>query len=87
MSMEDRFCSIGNYSTINMIGILSKQKQVLKVCHPNAQSLPAKIDELRYIFESSDVLVDVVCVSETWFSSWHSDNLICVSGLLFRQIE
>jgi hypothetical protein len=36
----------------------------LKVCHVNAQSLPAHIDEFKLLFTS--VSVDVILVSESW---------------------
>lgn len=75
-------CAKGN--TFHMIRILSKQRHGLKICHINAQSLPKKIDEFRYFFESSNV--DVVCVSETWFTPHHSYNLFHVSDYkLFRR--
>lgn len=65
-------------STFNMLCILGRQRNGL-----NAQSLPPKIYEFRYLIVSSDI--DVICVSEYWFSAWHSDNLFCVDGYkLFR---
>lgn len=81
MHLDKHCCSKGD--TFNMIRILSKQKHGLKICHINAQSLPRKIDEFRYLFESSDV--DVICVSETWFSDWHNNEVVYVNGYnLFR---
>ena len=56
--------STGN--VFSLVRLLSKNKNGLKICHINAQSLGGgKIDEFRYIFEESGV--DIVCVSETWF--------------------
>lgn len=69
--------------TMNMVRILSKQKEGLKVCHINAQSLNNKSDEFKIIFENSNV--DVVCVSETWLSKSTSDHFICPNGYrIFR---
>lgn len=69
--------------TFNMIRVLSNRKKGLRVCHINAQSLTRKIDEFRYLFENLNV--DVVCVSETWFSPCHNDHLFHVNGYrLFR---
>lgn len=61
----------------NMISILCRQNKGLNICHINAQSLKNKIDEFRYIFEQSNV--DVICVSETWFSASITDNIINTS--------
>lgn len=53
-------------NTHSMIRIIGKQKEGLKICHLNAQSLFCKFDEFRYIFEDSGI--DVICISETWFN-------------------
>lgn len=65
-------------STANMVKILAKQKNGINLCHINAQSLNNKIDEFRLVFENSNV--DVVCVSETWFTDSTPDSLIGLSG-------
>ncbi|XP_075157688.1 uncharacterized protein LOC142230955 [Haematobia irritans] len=62
----------------NVIRILGKQKPGIHMCHINAQSLANKMDEFRYIFEQSGV--DIICVSETWFNSSISDNLVRTYG-------
>ncbi|XP_075170493.1 uncharacterized protein LOC142242865 [Haematobia irritans] len=62
----------------NVIRILGKQKPCIHMCHINAQSLANKMDEFRYIFEQSGV--DIICVSETWFNSSISDNLVRTYG-------
>ena len=47
------------------------------------QSLCNKIDEFRYIFASSGV--DIVCVSETWFSIDIMDSIYNLPGFkLYR---
>lgn len=66
-----------------MLRILSKQAIGLKIIHLNAQSLYRKLDEFRYIFEDSNI--DILCVSETWFTPYHSNDLTKVRGYqLFR---
>jgi len=66
-----------------MVQILCKQRAGLRVCHINAQSLKNKLDEFSYIFESSEV--DVVCISETWFSNDLNDSFLRVKGFnLYR---
>ena len=65
-------------STFNLVRILCKQRQGIRVCHINAQSLIKKIDEFRYIFEGSDI--DVVCVSETWFYNELPDSFVSING-------
>lgn len=68
-----------------MIRVLSKLKRGLKIVHINAQSLKNKIDEFRYIFESSGV--DVIAVSETWFLPVLANRLFSLNGYcLFVQI-
>jgi len=63
--------------------IFGRQKQGLKICHINAQSLYCKIDEFRLIFEGSDV--DIVCISETWFSHDLPDSFVALRGYrIFR---
>lgn len=68
---------------MDMVKILSKQRNGLNVCHINAQSLKNKIDELRLTFENS--LVDVICISESWFDDTIPDSLVSLNGYkLFR---
>lgn len=68
---------------MDMVKILSKQRNGLNVCHINAQSLKNKIDELRLTFENS--LVDVICISESWFDDAIPDSLVSLNGYkLFR---
>ena len=67
----------------SLVKILVAQKSGLKICHLNAQSLRCKMDEFRVIFEGSGV--DVVCISETWFSSNVNDTFLKLAGYkLFR---
>ncbi|XP_075157728.1 uncharacterized protein LOC142230995 [Haematobia irritans] len=61
-----------------MVRILAKQRDGLRICHINAQSLNNKIDEFGYIFDNSDI--DIVCVSETWFRSSTPDSLVGLKG-------
>lgn len=80
---NDTIMASSNESTKNMIKVISKQRKGLNICHINAQSLTHKIDEFRYLFEDSGA--DIVCVSETWFSSAITDSLIAVADFnLFR---
>ena len=73
--------SIRNAHT--MLRLLSNRKKGLKIIHLNAQSLVNKIDEFRYMFEKSDI--DVLCVSETWFSDNMPDSLFKIEGYkIFR---
>lgn len=70
-------------SAFNMLRILSRQRMGLKIVHINAQSLHNKIDEFRYIFTSAGV--DIVCISETWFSIDILDSIYGLNGFqLFR---
>lgn len=59
---------------INMIRVLAKQRNGIKMVHINAQSLNNKIDEFRLTFENSGI--DIVCVSETWLNETTPDSLI-----------
>lgn len=78
---KDHVSSVGN--THATIKVLCKQRSGLKICHINSQSLKNKIDEFRYIFESSSV--DIICISETWFKPCYTDNLFNMNGYnLFR---
>lgn len=66
-----------------MIRIFTRLKNGLNVVHINAQSLKIKIDEFRYIFESSNV--HVICVSETWFDAKVKDGCYSLHGYrIFR---
>ncbi|XP_055903375.1 uncharacterized protein LOC129939399 [Eupeodes corollae] len=69
---RESIAEFSNQSLRSMIQVLSTG---LKVCHINAQSLSPKLDEIRYLFINSKI--DVVCVSETWFSV---DSVCCVEG-------
>lgn len=62
----------------DMVKILARQKQGIKLCHINAQSINNKIDEFRVTFENSGV--DVVCVSETWLNKNTPDSLVSLMG-------
>lgn len=71
------------FNTHNMVRIFTKLNKGLNIVHINAQSLLCKIDEFRYIFESSNV--DIICVSETWFIPKVKDNCYSLRGYkLFR---
>lgn len=66
-----------------MVRILANRNNTFSIFHINAQSLLPKIDEFRYLFESSDI--DAICVSETWFNKEISDGVLGVEGYrLFR---
>lgn len=70
-------------STFNVLRVLAKQRNGLKICHINAQSLKNKTDEFKYVFENSGL--DVICVSETWFTDSTSDALVTPYGYdIFR---
>lgn len=69
--------------TFSMVKVLAKQREGLKICHINAQSLNNKMDELRFTFENSGV--DIICVSETWFNANTPDSLLSLNGFnIFR---
>lgn len=72
-------------SVANMVKVLANQKKGIKVCHINAQSLKRKIDEFRFIFESSGV--DFICISETWFDSNITDMSISLNGYNLRRVD
>ena len=72
-------------TTFNLIRILSKQKKGLNICHINAQSLCKKIDEFRYLFEGSNM--DVIAVSETWFSDKYPDQLVSMKGYNLHRVD
>ncbi|XP_075159066.1 uncharacterized protein LOC142232218 [Haematobia irritans] len=64
--------------TKNLITILTKQNNGLKICHINSQSLLNKIDEFKYVFEDSGM--DIICISETWLYSSIPDGLVNLNG-------
>ncbi|XP_075157983.1 uncharacterized protein LOC142231250 [Haematobia irritans] len=64
--------------TSSVLRILAKQCHGFNVCQLNAQSLTKKIDEFRHLFENSKI--DIVCVSETWFTSSVADAQVKVDG-------
>lgn len=67
----------------NMIRVLARQKSGLKIVHINAQSLNNKMDEFRHNFSLSEI--DIICVSETWFSPKIQDSIYELPGYnLFR---
>ena len=69
--------------THTMLNVFCKQKPGIHICHINSQSLFRKMDEFRDIFENSEV--DVVCVSETWFSQSILDSFVNLKGYkIFR---
>lgn len=64
--VNNKVCSVGENHSL-LLDILCKQALGLNVVHFNARSLSGdKLDYVRSVFEES--LVDVICVSETWFS-------------------
>lgn len=67
-----------NSNAYTIVRLLSRNKNGLRICHINAQSLVHKIDELNYIFKDSGV--DIICISETWFSSNMPDSLFILNG-------
>ena len=46
---------------------------LLKIGHVNSQSLPANWDEFKRIF--SNLMFDIINVSETWFQKHHTNKL------------
>lgn len=72
-------------SVANMVKVLVHQKDGIKICHINAQSLKGKIDEFRFIFENSSV--DFICVSETWFDATITDSLVSLNGYNLRRVD
>lgn len=66
-----------------MIRVLVKRRSGLKIVHINAQSMRNKIEEMRYLFNGSDV--DVICISETWLWPKFKDSLFSLDNYqLFR---
>ena len=66
-----------------LLKILCKQSSGLNVFHINAQSLHKKIDDLRFLCETTSI--DVICVSETWFRREIHDSMYDLRGFkLFR---
>ena len=62
-----------------LINVLCKQQKGLILVHFNARSLNNdKLDLMRYIFEKS--LVDIICVTETWFCNDISDSIYDLSN-------
>lgn len=78
MSGSSRFRGIDVNQSV-LINILCKQHQGLNVVHFNARSLNgSKLDYVKLLFESS--LVDIICVSETWFSNDLPAELYKIKG-------
>lgn len=70
-------------NVFNMIRILARQREGLNIVHINAQSLNCKMDEFRYLFTSAGV--DIICISETWFSFGINDTIYNLPGFkLYR---
>lgn len=71
-------------TTVNaLVRVLCRQKSGLSICHINAQSLRRKIEEFKFVFENSNV--DVICVSETWFTEETLSDMVSINGYkLFR---
>ena len=64
--------------TKTMIKILTAQRKGLNICQINAQSLYPKMHEFRFLFENTKV--DIVCISETWFTKDLPDSLVGANG-------
>lgn len=78
-TIESSFQRNGTYDHLRiLINIICNQRQGLRVCHLNAQSLFMKIDEFRGMFVDSNV--DVVCVTETWFKTDVADEVYALKG-------
>lgn len=58
--------------------ILKKDGRRLNICHVNGGAVFIKIDELRRIFEDSDV--HIIVLSETWLKSYRSNASISIEG-------
>ena len=74
-----------NESSRLLLNILCKQHEYsgLKLCYINAQSLVNKFDEFILKFEKS--VIDVICVSESWFMPALKDDQFKLNGFkLFR---
>lgn len=81
MPLINNLRASSNDSLKNLIQILTKQRSGLNICHINAQSLGNKMDEFRFLFEESNV--DIICITETWFSKKIPDSLITANGYKF----
>lgn len=80
---SNRQCS--RDTTANMVNVLAKQNNGLKICHLNAQSLVSKMDEFRFIFENSDL--HVICVSETWLNKSIVDTMVAMNGFNMHRAD
>jgi len=70
-------------STAAVLKILCKRFKGLNICHINAQSMRRKTDELKFLFENS--LIDLICISETWLTSYINDAQVKLDGYqIFR---
>lgn len=72
-----------NIPNILLNSILKRDGNLLNVCHINAGSIFKKIDDLRQIFENTNV--HLIAISETWLKSYHSKNSVKLEGFdVFR---
>lgn len=77
MNDTQTFGANGNHKL--MLDILCRQSCGLNIVHFNARSLcSVKMDYVRYVFEQSSI--DVICVSETWFSGSCSNLHCCINN-------
>ena len=53
-------------------------KDCIKICHVNAQSIPANYIEFLRLF--SNQAFDIITVSETWFKQCHSNKAFSLFG-------
>lgn len=56
-------------------------REDLRVCHVNCQSLIAHIDEFRLYFQGSSY--HIICVSETWLRDEIPDGMVDLEGFTF----
>lgn len=58
--------------------MLKDKTSVLNVCHLNACSIFPKINYIREVMNKTNI--HVICVSETWFNSSHTDSMVNIQG-------
>ena len=73
------------HSSKTIIRMLSNKTGKLNICHINGQSLINEMDEFRDLFEKS--FLDVICVSETWFSPNMPDNMFKLNGFKLMRAD
>lgn len=62
-----------------------KDLRGLKIAHLNIRSCLPKIDILAY--ELSNQLLDVTCLSETWFKPEITDTMVQLNGMVLERLD